>query len=85
MMRQHLRRRISKPMKLQSFNVSIRSPRSLILLEATCSDGCPILDLTGLEKTCIDSEWVDGTIPIFKNIFKRSQQLRDISLRIDGM
>ena len=72
-----------KPLKLQSFNVLLRFPRSLILLEAMCSDGRPVLDFTDLEKIYIDFEWVDGTI--IKNILKKCQQLRDISLRIDGM
>ena len=40
-------------MELQTLHISIKAPRPLIL-EATCSDGRPFLDLTGLEKVSID-------------------------------
>ena len=72
-----------KPLKLQTLHISIKNPR--LILEATCSDGCPFLDLTGLEKVSIDLAKASGAIPIIKDIFRRIQRLRDVSLRIDGM
>ena len=73
-----------KPLELQTLHISINDPR-LLILEATCSDGRPFLDLTGLEKVSIDFSMADGPAPIIQDIFRKARRLRDVSLRIDGM
>ena len=72
---------VSSSVKLQTLHISMTSPISLKFLEAKCSDGCPIIDLTDLEKLSID---LIGEAPL-KDIFVKIQRLRDVSLQIDGM
>ena len=72
----------SSSVKLQTLHISIISPLSFKFLETTCSDGCPVINLTDLEKLSIDLQ--RRAVPI-KDIFGKIQRLRDISLRINGM
>ena len=68
-----------KSMKLRTLDISIRTSKSLVLLEATYSDGRPVLDLTDLETVSIVLE---EAVQI-KGISKKIPRLRDAS--ISGM
>lgn len=70
-----------KPIQLQSLDVEIRGSKMPALLAAKFPDGRPVIDLTDLEKIIIDfhDDWRNTAVPT-REIFKRAQRLRDISL-----